>query len=40
MDARWRAEGKTLSIGTLTAAHIEPFMDASIEIVGVQRRAA
>ena len=33
-------EGLTLAVGTLTASHIEPFMTASIDVVGVQRRAA
>ena len=27
--ARFRVEGKTLSIGTLTVSHIAPFADAS-----------
>ncbi len=40
MDARWRAEGQTLRIGTLNASHIEPFIEASHDVVGVERRAA
>ncbi len=39
VDTQFRHEGRTLSIGTLRASHVAPFMDASIGMVGVERKA-
>ena len=37
---RFKAEGDELDVGALNAAHIEPFLEASHDIMGVERRAA
>lgn len=40
VGAQFRHEGQVLGIGTLAASHIEPFLEAAQDVVGVERRAA
>lgn len=37
---RFRHESRMLQVGELTVDHIEPFLEASQDIVGVERRVA